>query len=225
MMPRSPTVLTALLFALGACRAEPAAPEAQPSASPAAAAPVATSSGKVVVPDPQAITCTWPVDGSKDTAASVLKRFGKDAKRATLPGPEGTELPGVILWDGDPARRIELVLADGGKDRVIGVMLRGERSTWAIKDLHIGDGIAKVATRNGKPFTFYGFDWDYGGYVSDWGGGRLEGDAKSCTLTLRFDPSGEDEPEEVVGDHPLKSNDPAAARARPVVSELSLNWP
>jgi hypothetical protein len=46
-----------------------------------------------------------------------------------------------------------------------------------------GDAMADVERRNGRPFDLAGFDWDYGGVVSDWHGGRF---ARLTADTLGF---------------------------------------
>ncbi len=39
--------------------------------------------------------------------------------------------------------------------------------------------LSKLQALNGRPIRFTGFDWDYGGAISDWNGGRLQPDDKA----------------------------------------------
>jgi hypothetical protein len=68
--------------------------------------------------------------------------------------------------------------------------------------------IAALEKLNGKPFSFSGFDWDLGGWVTNWNGGQLEGKG----LMIRL--SGEGYGAELSGDRTLNSNDPAVAKLK-----------
>lgn len=171
--------------------------------------------------------CKYPVDGNKDTAATVLARFGKDARRATIPGPEGSEFKGLVLWDKDPARRLELIIDDESKDeRIFGLNVRGAGSRWTVAGLSIGSPLAKVVETNGEDLTFWGFEWDYGGYVSDFRNGKLDGKTFGCEVNLRLnlDAQGEEDTEGLIGDTPVNSGHPKLVGAKVTVDELGLNW-
>lgn len=136
-------------------------------------------------------------------------------------------MPGIVLWPGDPDRRIELALEEEPRQRVVRAVVRSDGSRWRAAGLGHGDGIDQVAARNGKTFTFWGFEWDYSGYVTDWGGGRLDTMPGGCTMSLRFSPEtvAGTLPGGVIGERPVRSDDPAVARAKPVVSEVWIDWP
>lgn len=211
------------LLALAACNpaAQPT-PEPKESAKSVAAAPSPNAAAK---PD-NVLSCDWPVNGNKDTAKTVLARFEKDAKRATLGGPEGTEFEGLVLWDDDPARRIEVLLDDESlNERVFGIRLNSQSTHWRLAGLRIGDPMEKAIAANGRAFTLWGFGWDYGGYVSDFNGGKLESMPGGCELDLRFDLEIDIEaPTALLGDRAIQSSDPQFAKAKTRVSELGLNW-
>ncbi|GAB3898789.1 hypothetical protein [Spirosoma agri] len=42
--------------------------------------------------------------------------------------------------------------------------------------------------RNGKPFRLWGFEWDYGGLVSNWQAGKLAQSDKKMVLSLALGP-------------------------------------
>lgn len=211
------TVLT-----LGAC--EPAAKPAQEPSRGADPAPAAVSP---TTKPHNMVSCEWPVDGNKDNAASVLKRFGKDARRATLGGPEGAEFEGLVLWEGDPARRIEVLLDDeSANERIFGIRLYEATSRWRIAGLGIGDPLDRVIAANGRPFVLYGFGWDYGGYLSDLKGGKLDSLPGGCEMGLRLDLVDviDEASAGILGNVQLESDDPRLSNRRITVSELSLNW-
>jgi len=55
----------------------------------------------------------------------------------------------------------------------------GSHWTEAGTGVRVGTSLGELNRLNGRAFEFSGFDWDfdwdYGGYVSDWKGGKLEG--------------------------------------------------
>lgn len=223
-MDKSPT-LVAVLLCVSACK--PAAPE--PAApAPTAAARAAPAAAPTPSAQPQELTCDYPVKAG-DTAATVLARFGKDAKRATLPGPEGSEFKGVVLWDKDPARRIELIVNEDSKnERITGVTVREPGSKWVLAGLKLGSPLADVVSANGGDFLFYGFEWDYGGYVTDLRGGKLDRKEFGCGVNLRltYEPDGTDQEdtEGVIGDTEVRSSHPKLVGLKVMVDELGLNW-
>jgi hypothetical protein len=70
------------------------------------------------------------------------------------------------------------------------------------------------------PFKLWGFGWDYGGRVSDWGAGVL-GQDTICRNSIGFSPRG-DSNTSAMGDSEFSSNDPAVRAADPVVIEFGL---
>ena len=67
---------------------------------------------------------------------------------------------------------------------------------------------------NGKPFKFTGFDWDYGGTVTNWNGGTFDG--KDFLVILEYDyegqPISQEDSSELLGDQDVMSNAEAAQR-------------
>lgn len=190
------------------------------------AAPITASVAEA--PTPVATTrpelsCAYPVS-TGESAAAVLKRFGSAAQRSQLDGPEGTSMAGIVLWGDEPRRRIELILDDEPTDRVVGWQI-GEGSGWSFAGLHIGDSLSRLVEANAKPFKFYGFSWDYGGYVSDWESGSLEKPADGCSLSMRLSPGIDDLPAILMGDHELEADSPVVATAKARISEIAVGFP
>lgn len=156
---------------------------------------------------PAAITCTFPVRAG-DSAATLIARFGKDAKIETLFGSEGIELPGVVLWEGDPERRVEVLFDDEARTSLLSAEVSAG-SRWKVAGLGVGDKLARLRQFNGKPLRFFGFEWDYGGTVIDLGGGALE-DLDGCRayFTLGYDAHGGPLPDALLGDTEVSSDDP-----------------
>lgn len=168
------------------------------------------------------LSCTFPVTGGED-ADAVLRRFGKESRAEELPGAEGTTMPGLVLWGNDPARRVEVLLSEGAPAKVVGWRI-GEGATRSVQGALIGDSVAKLATVNGSPFRFYGFSWDYGGYVTDWKGGTFDDAPGGCEISMRLAPSTEDLPTAIMGESEISSDNPLVAEAGAVVSEISVGF-
>lgn len=158
------------LLSLAACDApEPAVPapvEAQP-APPAPAVPAAD-------------LYVLAVGGNGFRAdlglAGLRQRYGADAVvLQELPLGEGETQSGAVIHPNDPTRRAYVYFVDGKIDGPISaIYVRDPDSIWT-GPLGLKPGITseELARINGRPFRFLGFDWDYGGYVSDWTEGLL----------------------------------------------------
>jgi len=157
--------------------------------------------------------------------ASLKARFGGNARAETLSGAEGIETPGLALWPDDRARRLEVFFDEDGKGPVSFVRL-GDKAEWRVAGLGLGDSIARVREANGKYFIFSGFEWDYGGYVTDLSGGQLTALPGGCTLSLRFEvPEGIVIRYGLLGEVDLSSDDPAVEASHARLSELGVGFP
>ncbi len=66
------------------------------------------------------------------------------------------------------------------------IKLSGENSRWNVSGVKPGMTIAELEKLNGKPFRFYGFGWDNGGMVFDWGEGNLADKFRGVEVTIGF---------------------------------------
>lgn len=156
------------------------------------------------------------------TAAQLGQRYGDaNVSVQTLPGPEGTEsYQATVLFADDPARRIEIVW-DDGTDHPASVTIHGDASQWVgPQGIALGRSTAEVEQANGGPFTMSGFDWDYGGFVTDWKGGALS--RESCHVATGFTPHGSNYT--AIGDGEFASNSPAVRSASPTVAQIGLSF-
>ena len=161
------------------------------------------------------------------TPATLAAVFGRaNVIPETIAGPEGTQLNVTAIYPNDPARRIEVVFRnEEERTDLSAVMVSAPESQWTGPGgVKIGDGIEAVESANGMPFEVMGFQWDYGGFVADWKGGRL-GEANGCAPTVRLSPGAGSLPAEIIGDgvQPA-SNLPAMRAAQPKVSVFGISW-
>lgn len=110
-----------------------------------------------------------------DTLATLRTRHGEtNVVAAKVPGAEGEEFDGWILYPDNPGKRVYVYLDQQGRPEVLRIL--DVESTWQRSDgIRMGLRLDELARRNGKPIEFSGFGWDYGGNVSGWNGGAMEG--------------------------------------------------
>jgi hypothetical protein len=207
----------------------PATP-APPAAAPAPAAPEAEEP-KVELPAE-----TWVLPGSLGPLTTRLQldaRFGNgNVREETFDGAEGIgTYPALVVFPDDPRKRLELLLdADNPDAPIRELRVRSPDSQWrAASGLRTGMSLAELVALNGAPVSFYGLDWDYGGTVQDWHGGRLANAVGNplfhrVTLAARKDAGDMALP---AGDTVFRSDDgkwPTIGKDL-VVAELGISWP
>lgn len=226
-----------LPLALAACNPRPQAAAdagpAVPAKVPTPDSPAATASAAVAADAlPASASYVLPGAFAPDTGIGQLtRRFGKDNVRiGEVPGAEGERVDGVVLFPDDPARRAYLYFEDAQRQSGLGlVRVFDENSRWRLDNgIGLGTPLADILRRNGKPIRFLGLDWDYGGAITDWGGGRLDpGNTavrRNMTLGTRADIGERPYP---MGDGEFASNDPEYPRLGTdlVVDEISVSFP
>lgn len=232
--------LAAVVLLLVACgRNDP------PNAAPAAPATTATAPAPTAAPptasaEPAGLDYVLPGALAPDVGPEQLRRlFGAANVKIddTLPGPEGESFRGVVLFDGDPTRRAVLHYQDERTLRGLALVeVREPTTRWRLDNgVAIGQSLAELERRNGKPIRFSGLGWDYGGTVTDWNGGKLgsgEGDAamRHARLDLRPQPGrGEGVDAEAVpsSDSEYASDDPKYPRQGELlrVTEIGVSFP
>lgn len=135
----------------------------------------------------------------------VENMYGSDRLESRkLPAGEGTTVPGYVLFPGDSD---ELFIELGDDKQPARARFSDPRSGWhdAATGLTIGTTLAELHEMNGRPFTFTGFGWDYGGTVSNWNGGHLENLLVRLTYAPERLPAA-GLPEALLGDVPIASD-------------------
>jgi hypothetical protein len=214
----------ALVFivALAACRKQQEPSFAVTAASVGADATAATS--PVAEPASSSAPTLATLLRADDTLATAKARLGDtNVVASELPGAEGETYPGWVLYPGDPSRKIEVGL-DGEAVHPLMLQLRGESSVWERPDgVKLGMSIAELQAKNGKPFEFLGFDWDYGGTVVEWHDGSFDPRNAKVIGTVNLC-----RPEQVpegypAGDDKFVSDDPRVVAHPPRVCAFTMN--
>lgn len=218
------TVAAVALFA--ACGEDKDAASLPAAAVPEASGPMENVAEAGSLTADYVIGCGAPFTPDA-TPATLAAAFGRaNVIPETIDGPEGETLNVTAIYPNDPERRIEVTFADEeARTGLLSVTVRDHTSLWKGQGgFTFGDAIDTVEAANGAPFTVSGFEWDYGGYVADWKGGKLA-DANGCRTIVRFAPESTNIPAGIVGDGvtPM-SNDPAVREAQPKVSLFGISW-
>lgn len=224
--------LLAVVAALAACQrdAPPSAPPAIEAPAPAAPAPSNEPAAPTVASEDWTLPGTL---GPLTTRQALEARFGKaNVREETFDGAEGIgTYPALVVFPDDPSRRLELVLDAEDKDAPIQELrVRAPGSRWRdASGLRMGMTLSELVALNGAPISFYGLEWDYGGTVQDWHGGRLANAAgaalfRRVTLGARAGTSPDAVP---IGDSVFRSDDPRLAGVGDAleVAEFGISWP
>lgn len=172
----------------------------------------------------QNITCNVPIS-KNDSAKSILKKYGKDAILGDINAPEGEIYKGVILYPNNPKKRAEVLFYDDELKHPSSIQFENQSSTWNIAGLKIGDSLDKAVKINKNIISMSGFDWDYGGYASNFHNGFLSEKNQKCTIGIRFEPRANAQyNESLSGDRLIHSNNKALKKLNPVIIELSIGW-
>jgi hypothetical protein len=200
-------LLAALFFA--ACGEKPAPPPET--------APVATIDYTIVPGQKIGL-----INLQNATQEGILAAYGKDAKVDSVYLGEGMFGQGVVIFPNDPRNKVEVYWdKDWDPSRPSTIRIYGDSTgtDWKTEQgITIGTSMAEVEKINGKPFSVSGFGWDYGGFVMDWNGGKLD-----ASIGLRFEPSA-NASEKIVGEGGHRTDEPEMVAADPKVSMMDFRF-
>lgn len=218
-------LIATLALLLSGC-GDPPPPPAPPPPPPPAAPPV-----------PEQDLYKLLVGGSGFSAdmglAGLRTRFGAaNVVEDQVPMGEGTSEAGAVIYRDDPTRRAYVYFVDGKPEgKLSAIYVRDPESRWrGPLDLRIGMSSVDLEQLNGRPFRFLGFDWDYGGYVSNWSEGVLATALIAPGhLAVRLGPPPLAEGEERALDYPsgdgeFPSDLPSVRAQPPVVDEFGVGF-
>lgn len=125
---------------------------------------------------------------SKTTLEEIIKVFGSDniENKSTYIDEGVMEVATTLIY---PKTNYELrVIWEKEKPykKIMRVELLNENNIWTVDGIAVGTSIQKLNDLNKKIFTFYGFDWDYGGHVFDWNEGELSKYDKKVNFILSY---------------------------------------
>ncbi len=185
------------------------------------------AAGKAVSQPRTQVTCNWPV-GPNDSARTLLRRFGRQARMADIGVGEGETERGVELFFNDPRRRMTVLFWDPARRHPEKVQFWNERAPWTVAGIRMGDSIESIQRRNGRPFTLNQFGADYSGFMGDFKGGTFATIMGVCEPWIVFDEGDREVPPEggnpLIGDGELSSDHPAMPKAKAFVGTLGVRF-
>ncbi len=160
---------------------------------------------------------------ARTTEAELQEMFGADKmKIQSIPIAEGDTQEGVVLYPNTP-NEIEIIWETAASEGTPAFIRIGKDSTsWKTQEgITIGTPLEELEAINGTPFTFNGFEWDYGGLVTNWNGGKL-----TDNLIIAFVPQNfEVMSQTFVGDDvQLSSDDPKVRALQPRVGSMVITF-
>lgn len=158
-----------------------------------------------------------------DSESELKEVFGDNIKRSIGYHPEGMgEYANTLLYP-ETDNQVEFVWLDDSISfsRLACINIAGQMTAWKTTEgITLGTNLKELEKINQRPFTFYGFGWDYSGMVN-WEEGRL--DERKVFVNLEY-PGGTipAEFDELLGDHSIRSDSELAQKANPVVCEITM---
>jgi hypothetical protein len=173
------------------------------------------------------LACEGPF-AADSSEARLVAAFGKaNVAFEEVDGPEGTKEMATVVFGKDPKRRLT-VRWDEEKKRQRPLHIELGPAWRLANGLRRELSLAEVEALNGRPFALSGFEWDFGGYVTDWKKGRLERLPGGCNAIVGFGPD-EAAPstarDTVSGDATFASDSKAMRAVKPRVGIISVGYP
>jgi hypothetical protein len=160
-----------------------------------------------------------------DATPSTLQRlYGEDQ---VLIGDiylaEGMMGRGATIFPATPDS-VELYLGEPGSEEPRFARIRSTTGRWKTPEgIQVGSTLAQLRAANGNNFHFSGFDWDYGGTVVDWAGGRYAG--TQMWVRLDYKPSEEPLNPKFIGDQVVEADSLLQVSGINVfISEISIRF-
>jgi len=218
----------------GAAANPQAAPRPSQAAAPAAQEePLHEPGGKpaakpVVHAPPNVVACSGVFAKDSTHLKLAVKYDSRNLVFGQVDGPDGTKIPGSILFPSDPRRRLEVLWANEGARADVQVISINGKSQWsAPRGLKLGLGVAVLEKMNGRPFKLSGFGADGAASVLGWEGGSLSTLPGGCKVGMRLfedRKSPEAARKAVAGDKELMSNDAGLRSVKPTVGEILIGY-
>lgn len=193
-------------------------------ALPLAALPLAPVHAASDAKPTEELTCSNIVKQG-DTAKTIAARYKGETAIEETTGAEGATAKALAIFPKDPARKLFVSFFDDEMTKLSAIGPAEGASHWTIAGLKLGSSLADVIKANGGKFEISGFEWDYGGYVTDLKGGKLSSLDGGCVVTIRFNPpEGKEVPSALSGEKSIASSDAKLAKLNPHVSDIQLGW-
>lgn len=177
---------------------------------------------------------------TEKTSEADLKRIygkGNVIRKKLFLYAEGddTSQVGTVIFPKEESKKMEIIWKDiKGRRYPERLTLEGRNSVWKTAEgVSLGTTLEELEQLNGKPFTFLGLGWDYGGSLSSWENGHLSKTISipKMNMVLCFPPqNGKDSfkvpegYEEVTGDKDVISSHKVFKELHLSICQIFLNF-
>lgn len=152
------------------------------------------------------------------TLEGVRALYGDQVREDSVFVAEGFWLPGLIVFP-DQANEIQIGYEPEQGSLPTFIRTWNEDSDWKTAEgIAVGSSLAEVENANGTGLSFLGFGWDYGGTVTEWYGGKLEG------LMMTLSPATEDFNEKFFGSKEFGTLDPDLPKDEVRVASIAIRF-
>jgi hypothetical protein len=213
-----------------AAQAAPKRAAAPTPPSPSGEEPLAPApTKKPAPPSPaSAIACSGVFAKDSSHLKLATKYDSRNITFGEVDGPEGSKIPGTILFPNDPKRRLEVLWTnDAGRTGTSVIAINGKSQWTAPKGMKLGLPLAALEKANGRPFKISGFDAEGTGGVAGWEGGALGSIPGGCKIGMRLaadSKAPKEARDAVAGDKEFLSNDAAVRALKPTVVEILVGY-
>ncbi len=173
-----------------------------------------------------------PILGHTTSEKNLIGYFGAtNVKHQKVSLGEGETADGTVIYPNDAKRRASFVWKNTKKRDVPEIIFVCDKpSLWRLpNEITTGTTLIELEKLNGKPFKLSGFDWDNGGNVLSWNGGKLESLLKSksgkVSATLQLVPTSTHYPDELIGDREILSSNANMHKLNPAVGTVNILAP
>ncbi len=168
----------------------------------AASAAVPPTEQRVIIPGVR----IGPIRKTTSQEDLVELYGGTQVGLSTVSTPEGDE-PCTVVFP-EEASEIRITWEDAARTNIKAVYIDKLTSTWFTREgLGVGLPLLEIAKVNQHPFSFYGFDWTYGGTIESWKNGALAKYKKTFYGVIGIRGQNQRVPDFLEGDKLISSND------------------
>ena len=209
--------------------AAPAAPKRAPEAAAGGEEKLGAAAPKAAPRAPAyAVTCGGVFARDSTHLKLAIKYDSRNVVFGQVDGPDGTKIPGTILFPNDPRRRLEVLWSNEASRTDPSVIAINGKSQWtAPKGLKLGLPLAALEKMNGRPFKLSGFGADGTASVAGWEGGGLSSLPGGCKVGMRLAADSKapaDARNALAADKEFLSNDASMRAVKPVVVEILIGY-
>ena len=175
-----------------------------------------------------AVTCSGVFAQDSTHLKLAVKYDSRNITFGEVDGPEGSKIPGSILFPNDPKHRLEVLWTnEAGRSGTSVIAINGKSQWSSPKGMKLGLPLAALEKANGKPFKLSGFAADGTAGVAGWEGGALGSLPGGCKVGMRVAADSKAPAEArtaVTGDKEILSSDPGVRALKPTVVEILIGY-